>query len=48
MIHHVTAEFVCVCACVLACIMPDMGYEKWDIKPAFTELITLGGKIIVL
>jgi hypothetical protein len=33
MIHHVTAEFVCV----RACIMPEVGYEKWDIKSAFRE-----------
>ena len=45
-LFHVTAEFVCVCVCV--CIISEVGYEKLDMKSAFTELMTLGVKIIVL
>ena len=38
--------WVCVGVCV--CIMSEVGYEKLDMKSAFTEFMTLGGKIIVL
>jgi hypothetical protein len=37
--------FVFVCAHTRACIMPEVGYGKWDIKPAFTKLIILRGKL---
>ena len=37
---------MCVCVCV--CIIPEVGYEKLDMKSAFTEFMTLGGKIMVL
>jgi hypothetical protein len=29
-------------------IILEVGYEEWDKKSAFTEFVTLGGKIIVL
>jgi len=35
---------VCVCVCIIS----EVGYEKLDMKSAFTELMTLGVKIIVL
>jgi len=37
-----------MCLCVYVCIISVVGYEKLDMKSAITELMTLGGKIIVV